>query len=72
MPSVVMCVGTSCMPSDVITEKYFAYAKCYNGGTSCMPSVVIPEKYFAYAKCCNVGTSYMPSVNVHYGYSCDL
>jgi hypothetical protein len=60
------------MPSDVITEKYFAYAKCYNGGTSCMPSVVIPEKYFAYAKCCNVGTSYMPSVNVHYGYSCDL
>jgi hypothetical protein len=42
------------MPSDVIPEKYFAYAKCYNVGTSCMPSVVIPEKYFAYAKCCNV------------------
>ena len=43
------------MPSVVIPEKYFAYAKCYNVGTSCMPSVVIPEKYFAYAKCCNVG-----------------
>jgi hypothetical protein len=39
------------MPSDVIPEKYFAYAKCYNTRTSCMPSVVIPEKYFAYAKC---------------------